>query len=39
MLGELATSREHSERALELLGPGPYRNFGEAECARWSAWC
>jgi class 3 adenylate cyclase/tetratricopeptide (TPR) repeat protein len=36
-LGELAASREHSERAVELFGPAPYRNFGEAECARWSA--
>jgi tetratricopeptide (TPR) repeat protein len=37
-LGALVASREHSERALELFGPRPYRNFAEAECARWSAY-
>ena len=36
-LGEFAASREHLERALELFGPGPYRNFWEANSARWSA--
>jgi tetratricopeptide (TPR) repeat protein len=28
-LGELATLREHLERAIQLLGPGPYRNIWE----------
>ena len=36
-MGELATSREHLERTLELLGPGPYRNIWEAVYARRSA--
>jgi hypothetical protein len=35
--GEFLASREHCERAFELFGPGPYRNFWEAENARWSA--
>jgi tetratricopeptide (TPR) repeat protein len=36
-LGEFSASNEHCERAFELFGPGPYRNFWEAESARWSA--
>ena len=36
-MGELATSREHLERTLELLGPGPYRNILQALYARRSA--
>jgi tetratricopeptide (TPR) repeat protein len=36
-MGEFATSREHLEWTLELLGPGPYRNFREAAYARRSA--
>jgi tetratricopeptide (TPR) repeat protein len=35
--GEFAASREHYERSFELFGPGPYRNFWEADRARWSA--
>ncbi len=35
--GEFAASREHNERSSELFGPGPYRNFWEADRARWSA--
>jgi tetratricopeptide (TPR) repeat protein len=35
--GEYLASRDHCERAFELFGPGPYRNFWEAENARWSA--
>jgi len=34
--GEFAASREHHERSSELFGPGPYRNFWEADRARWS---
>ena len=35
--GEFAASNEHCERAFELFGAGPYRNFWEAENARASA--
>jgi len=30
-------AREHFERAIELLGPGPFRNFGEAYFAELAA--
>jgi class 3 adenylate cyclase/tetratricopeptide (TPR) repeat protein len=30
-LGELETAREHLELAVALFGPGPFRNFGEAQ--------
>ena len=30
-LGELETAREHLEVAIGLFGPGPFRNFGEAQ--------
>ena len=33
-MGELATSREHLERTLELVGPGPRRNIWEAVYAQ-----
>ena len=36
-MGDLATSRKHLERTLELLGPGPYRNIWEGVQARRSA--
>jgi len=32
-LGELETAREHLELAIALFGPGPFRNFGEAQYA------
>jgi tetratricopeptide (TPR) repeat protein len=35
--GEFSAAREYYERGLELFGPGPYRNFWEADRARWSA--
>jgi tetratricopeptide (TPR) repeat protein len=35
-LGDFSASREHCEKALELFGSGPYRNFWEAENVRWS---
>src|SRR5262249_16176729 len=37
-LGELGGWREQCDRALELFGPGPYRNFWEAEYARYSSY-
>jgi tetratricopeptide (TPR) repeat protein len=30
-LGEIETAREHLELAVALFGPGPFRNFGEAQ--------
>ena len=35
-LGDFPASREHCEKALELFGSGPYRNFWQAENVRWS---
>jgi tetratricopeptide (TPR) repeat protein len=32
-LGELDAAREHLELAVALFGPGPFRNFGEAQYA------
>src|SRR5262249_28449009 len=36
-LGNLEAAREHLELALTLLGPGPYRNFSEAQYAQAAA--
>ena len=33
-LGELEAAREHLELAVALFGPGPFRNFGEAQYAQ-----
>jgi class 3 adenylate cyclase/tetratricopeptide (TPR) repeat protein len=35
-LGELEAAREHLEIAIALFGPGPFRNFGEAQYARFA---
>jgi tetratricopeptide (TPR) repeat protein len=35
-LGELEAAREHLELAAALFGPGPFRNFGEAQYARFT---
>ena len=35
--GQFEAAREHFERAIELFGPGPFRNFGEAYYAQLAA--
>ncbi|MGO9057030.1 MAG: adenylate/guanylate cyclase domain-containing protein [Candidatus Binataceae bacterium] len=35
-LGQLEAAREHLELAVALLGPGPFRNFGEAQYAAFA---
>jgi class 3 adenylate cyclase len=36
LFGKFSASRVHCERAFELFGRGPYRNFWEADPARWN---
>jgi tetratricopeptide (TPR) repeat protein len=36
-VGECEAAREHVERAIELFGPGPFRNFSEAYYAQLAA--
>jgi tetratricopeptide (TPR) repeat protein len=35
-LGQLEAAREHLELAADLFGPGPFRNFGEAQYAHFA---
>jgi predicted ATPase len=36
LFGEFSGSRDHLERAFELFGLGPYRNFWRADPAQWT---